>query len=230
MLTLSRIRSNREVPTVEEIRIVAFGDSITKGDNVKPEERFTSIAEKELTKLTGRRVRVINAGVNSDITTLALKRIDRDVLSHRPHIVTVMFGVNDAGFFRPDGPPADTPRVLPEEYEENLRRIGGIISSSGAIPVFGTPLPMSPSYPLADLPQYREHGLNYLVDLYADIMRRVARELDAPLIDFHRAFSDDPSTQSFLPDGIHPTAEGHAFMAKLYVEKLFEVIRTRLKA
>ena len=96
-----------------KIIIVAFGDSITKGGNVESHEQFTSIAEKELTQAIGKQIKIINAGVNADITALALQRIERDVLAHKPDFVTVMFGVNDAGFFRPDGPPADTPRVEP---------------------------------------------------------------------------------------------------------------------
>lgn len=209
----------------ERILIVAFGDSITKGDNVAPHERFTFIAERELTRLTGKKVRVINSGVNADITTLALQRIERDVLAHKPDLVTIMFGVNDAGFFRPDGPPADSPRVEPKDYERNLHKMVRMISAEGALPILGTPLPMSPSYWLADLPQYRKHGLNYLVDQYAEIMRNVARKHGVPLIDFHRVFSDNSSTQSFLPDGIHPNAKGHAFLAEIYVNELMKVIK-----
>jgi len=208
-----------------KIIIVAFGDSITKGGNVAPHERFTSIAEKELTQAIGKQVKVINAGANADITALALQRIERDVLVHKPDIVTVMFGVNDAGFFRPDGPPDDTPRVEPEDYKRNLHRMVEMISAVEAMPILGTPLPMSPSYPLADLTQYQEHGLNYLVDQYAEIMREVAREHNIPLIDLHCKFSDDPSTQAFLPDGIHPNTQGHAFIAQIYVNKLMDEIK-----
>jgi len=207
-----------------KIVIVAFGDSITKGDNVAPQRRFTSIAERELTRLTGKQVKVVNAGVNADITTLALQRIERDVFAQRPDFVTIMFGVNDAGFFRPDGPPADSPRVEPSEYERNLHKMVKVISAAGALPILGTPLPMSQSYWLADLPQYRKHGLNYLVDQYAEVMRKVAHEHGIPLIDFHRAFSDDLSLQAFLPDGIHPNAQGHAFISKIYVSELMKVI------
>jgi len=209
----------------DEIVVVAFGDSITKGDNVKPEERFVSIAERIFSHHCAKPVRVINAGVNSDITTLALNRIDSDVLSHNPDVVTVMFGVNDAGFFRPDAPPADTPRVSAEDYEKNLETIAERITAAGAIAVMGTPLPMSRYYGLADLPQYKEHGLNYLVDRYAQIMRDVAARRKLPLIDLHKAFSENPSTEEFLPDGIHPNAQGHAFIAKLYVKVLLPVLK-----
>ncbi|HEX28931.1 TPA: hypothetical protein ENG04_02480 [Candidatus Poribacteria bacterium] len=209
---------------MREIRIVAFGDSITNASNLPEELSYRKLVEHELRKKTGRDVRVVNAGVNSDITTLALQRIERDVLSHRPHIVTVMFGVNDAGFFRPDGPPADTPRVSEEDFRGNLIQIAEKIKESGAIPVLVTPLPMSPSYPLADLPAYLENGLNYLVDRYADIVRSVASMMHLPLIDAHRYFSDHRETQEFLPDGIHPDRRGHETIANLFTPVLADLI------
>jgi lysophospholipase L1-like esterase len=209
---------------MREVRIVALGDSITKASNLPDERSYRKLVERELRERTGREIRVINAGVNSDITTLALERIERDVLSHQPHIVTVMFGVNDAGFFRPDGPPADTPRVAEDEFRENLLQIVRRIRESGAIPVLVTHLPMSPSYPLADLPAYVENGLNYLVDRYAEIVRQVASEMVVSLIDTHRYFSDHPETQEYLPDGIHPNEKGHEVIASLFVPVLIDLI------
>lgn len=209
---------------MKEIRIVAFGNSVTNASNLPEELSYRKLVEHELRRRTGRDIRVINAGVNSDITTLALQRIERDVLSHRPHIVTVMFGVNDAGFFRPDGPPADTPRVAEGVFRGNLIRITERIRGVGATPVLVTPLPMSPGYPLADLPAYVENGLNYLVDRYAEIVRSVASDMRLPLIDAHRYFSDHPETQEFLPDGIHPDRRGHETIANLFVPVLAELI------
>ena len=156
--------------------------------------------------------------MNGDITTQALRRLDRDVLRHRPDYVTIMFGVNDAGYFRPNGPVGDTPRVSADDFERNLRTIVERVVSVESKPVLVTPVPMSKYYWLADLPPYKEHGLNYLVDAYADIVRRLAIELCIPLIDPHRLFTDDPSTQEFVPDGVHPDKRGQRLIADLFVE------------
>ena len=72
------------------LRIVALGDSITNGvrlAGVKEDETFREIARRELTAKLGRPVEVINAGVNGDIVTLALKRLQADVLDRRPSVL-----------------------------------------------------------------------------------------------------------------------------------------------
>lgn len=208
-----------------QIKIVAFGDSITNASNIPDECSYRKLVERELRGETGKDIRIINAGVNSDITALALLRLDRDVLSHKPDYVTVMFGVNDAGFYRPNGPPADTPRVLEKDFEENIKKIVGKIKESGAKPVLVTPVPMSPGYSLADLPEYIENGLNYLVDGYSDIIREIASQMDIPLIDVHRFFSEHPETQEFVPDGIHPDERGHKVIAEQFISVLLALLQ-----
>ncbi len=212
-----------------QIKIVAFGDSITNASNLPDECSYRKLVERALREKTKKNICMINAGVNSDITTLALLRLDRDALNLKPDYVTVMFGVNDAGFYRPDGPPADTPRVLEKDFEENIRQIVGRVEEAGAKPVLVTPVPMSPSYPLGDLPAYVENGLNYLVDGYSNIIREVASQMDIPLIDVHRFFSEHPETQEFVPDGIHPDARGHKVIAKQFIPVLLALLQGNVK-
>jgi len=210
-----------------EIKIVALGDSITNAvgiSGVEKRDTYRYLLQVELSKALAQKVTVINAGVNGDITTLALDRVEYDVLRHKPHYVTIMFGVNDAGYFRPDGPVGETPRASAHEFEGNLRFIVSKVKSIDAKPILVTPVPMSPSYHLANLPAYVEHGLNYLVDEYADITRRLARELRIPLIDVHRVFSDDEKTQEYVPDGIHPDKRGQRLIADVFVKAFLEDI------
>lgn len=208
-------------------KIVVLGDSITRGDNVKPDERFTSIVERGLSSKLGKAVTVINSGVNADITALAVHRLRRDVIDHKPDYAVMMFGVNDAGFYRPETPetPGDTPRVSADDYRSHLNSMADKISESGATVVFATPVPMSKHYWLAHLPQYVKNGLNYIVDEYAHIMRNVATARDAALIDVHRAFSARPETEDFIPDGIHPDSRGHRLIADVYLTALSDLLR-----
>jgi lysophospholipase L1-like esterase len=81
----------------EPVRIVCIGDSITGvyfhtgGLRAYPE-----MLEIALQKIYPQaQVTVRNAGISGDTTKGALARLDRDVLTHKPHLVTVMFGMND---------------------------------------------------------------------------------------------------------------------------------------
>ena len=206
-----------------KIRIVALGDSITNGaglSGVKEKETFRHLLQEELSRKTEHDIEVINAGVNGDITTTAIYRLETDVLHHSPDYVTIMFGVNDAGYYRPaTNSAADTPRVTAERFRGNLEAIIAAVKESGAKPILVTPVPMNQSYGFRDLPAYIENGLNYIVDEYSDIIRDLSARFHLPLIDVYQAFSADSATDKFVPDGIHPNKDGHRFIADIFIEK-----------
>ncbi|MDZ4402630.1 SGNH/GDSL hydrolase family protein [Prosthecobacter sp.] len=97
----------------EPVRIVCIGDSITGvyyhtgGLRAYPE--MLQIALQKIHPQA--QVTVRNAGISGDTTTGGLKRLERDVLAHKPHLVTVMFGMNDL---------VRTPVV---DFQNNLREI-----------------------------------------------------------------------------------------------------------
>ena len=82
----------------EETRIVCFGDSITgvyyhTGNRMA----YADFVEQGLRRLFPKTpVHVLNAGVSGDTTEKGLARMDRHVLGCKPHLVVVMFGLNDA--------------------------------------------------------------------------------------------------------------------------------------
>jgi len=90
--------------------VVFFGDSITQGYGVRPEESFPALVARDLGLAT-----FVNAGVPGDTTAAGLARIERDVLPHRPRLTLVEFGGND--FLR---------RV---PLEETLQNLDGIVKT-----------------------------------------------------------------------------------------------------
>ncbi len=59
-----------------DIRIVAFGDSLTKGYNLPPTQAFPAQFERAL-RAKGYGVTVLNAGVSGNTTASGLARLDR---------------------------------------------------------------------------------------------------------------------------------------------------------
>jgi lysophospholipase L1-like esterase len=69
--------------------IICFGDSITFGYGVQPGEDYPSTLAKLI------KTPVINAGIDGDTTTEALKRLKSDCLERQPLLVIIEFGGND---------------------------------------------------------------------------------------------------------------------------------------
>ena len=106
----------------------------------------------------------INAGISGNTTVDALARIERDVLSHQPTLVTVMFGLNDMT------------RVPLETYRKNLKTIIAKCRGVGAKVLLCTPNNVidSASRPISKLEQY------------CDVVREVGQELDVKVCDCYR--------------------------------------------
>ena len=214
-------------PAAEPVNIVAFGDSTTaaRGETTI----YTAILQEEL-----RNVRVINAGVAGNTTEMAGQRFEADVLSHRPQIGIIQFGINDAMVDVWKTPPATGPRVSLERYEANLRYFVRALKSENALVVLMTPNPLRWTPKLKELygrPPYRpedSEGLNGPLAPYCEAVRRVAREEGAELIDVQQAFPDQAQKQgvsvdALLLDGMHPNDQGHRLVADLLIARLLAV-------
>jgi acyl-CoA hydrolase len=99
-----------------DLKIIAFGDSLTRG--VGTDKTYHEYLEE----WTGTDIE--NAGVTGDTTEEALERLDQDVLSKNPDIVFVFLGGND--FIQ---------NVDDDETFENLVEITEEIVDSGATPI-----------------------------------------------------------------------------------------------
>ena len=133
--------------------VVFFGDSVTEGcfELYKTDYGFDTVRHPELAyphKLSGLLdnaygegfVRCVNSGVSGNNTRMGLARIEKDVLSYSPALVTVCFGLNDS---------------LGDcgTYRDNLRAIFKSIISSGSKVIFITPNMMN-TYIHKDIEEY----------------------------------------------------------------------------
>jgi acyl-CoA thioesterase-1 len=69
--------------------IICYGDSLTDGQGVSRNKAYPAILQNMVS------VPVINSGVSGDTTTMALYRLNRDVLSYDPKVVIINLGAND---------------------------------------------------------------------------------------------------------------------------------------
>ena len=134
---------NAETPDRAAALIACLGDSVTHGcfevfknrfgkvDTVyRPEDGYPARLRRRLNLLYPvSAVNVLNAGVSGDSSAGGLRRLERDVLSHLPDLVTVNFGLNDAMGGR---------NAL-SNYRSNMRALFSRILDSGAECMLVTP-------------------------------------------------------------------------------------------
>ncbi|MBI5817791.1 MAG: exo-alpha-sialidase [Verrucomicrobia bacterium] len=213
----------------EPVTLVAFGDSTTalRGSLTV----YATILQEEL-----RGVRVINAGIGGNTTEMGRARFDKDVLAHKPAIAIIQFGINDSAMDVWKKPPATKPRVAPERYEANLRHFVETLKSRDARVILMTPNPLRWTPKLKEMygkPPYKPDdpdGFNVLLDNYADIVRKVARETGAALVDAREAFAaqnrkTNETVDALLLDGMHPNDRGQRLVAELLIDHLLAMAK-----
>ena len=218
---------------VAETIIVAFGDSTTatRGQlNIYAKR----LAAAPLLKPFD--LKIINAGVGGNNTSLASKRFNRDVLRHHADLVVIQFGINDAAVDVWRTPPATLPRISLKEFEINLKHFITASQSQGAQVILMTPNPirwtskLKTLYGKAPYVASDPDGFNKLLVNYAASVRKLANKHNVPLVDIYQVFQDynkqpNQSIDTLLLDGMHPNDRGHQIIAELLAIKLINILQ-----
>lgn len=214
--------------------IIMFGDSTTAPRGAV--EVYASRVEKALQSI-GSSLSVHNAGVSGNTTSAALKRMSTDVLAHKPRVVVIQFGINDSAVDVWKKPPVTTPRVPLASYLQNLRTMIAESKKAGAKVILMTTNPLRWSsktrelYGQAPYDSEKEDGFEsaHLLS-YNDAVRKLAAELQVPLVDVHAAYpafaaKHRTTITEMLPDGMHPGDLGHQLVAELLVTAIRDAVR-----
>jgi sialidase-1 len=213
-----------------------FGDSTT-AHRPGAVEKVASVRLGEALQSIGSSLSVYNAGIGGNTTRDALKRLERDVLGHRPRVVVVGFGINDAAVDVWKNPPATGSRVPLAEYRENLRTIALKSREAGAVVVFVSPNPLRWTSLLRDRygkPPYdpdSETGFDApVLASYREAMRELSAELSVPLLDLPKVWEEalvakGGKVDDFLLDGMHPNDAGHEATAAALLPVVRGVLR-----
>jgi acyl-CoA thioesterase-1 len=185
--------------------LVAFlGDSLTSGWRLPEEEAWPAVLARGLAE-KGRPIRVINAGVSGDTAAKALARLPA-VLEHRPDVLVVALGTNDALLGLPL-----------ESTEQALDRIVALAQAAHArVLLVGIRLATGESGPLVGPAAGDAAQARRLAELYP----RVATSRRVALVpDLLAGVAGEPAL--LFPDRLHPNAAGHRRIAdnvRLHVE------------
>lgn len=176
-------------PAAAGVTLVAFGDSLTAGYGLAPEDGFSAQLQDWLTA-QGQEVTVVNAGVSGDTTAGGLARLDW-TLTPEVKAMIVTLGGNDM-----------LRGTDPAETRANLDAILKGASAKGVkVLLVGMQSPgnYGPEYKAAFDAIYPELAAQYQVDFFPSFF--------GPLIGNR---TPDPSVLApyLQPDGLHPNPEG----------------------
>ncbi len=189
------------------MKFVCLGDSLTAGYGIAPQLCWVSLLS-EMTPHTW-----INAGICGDTTGGMLARMRDDALCHAPDAILLLGGTNDI--------------LLTGNFDAARANLSAMVhrcAACGVRPIIGLPLPVMPGapqwlnsfVPIADAAA--------VVGRYSNWLAGFSSELRLRVVDFGgaiRALAESSGWRSaYLPDGLHPSPEGHRALARAAAERL----------
>ncbi len=222
------------IPVLSVTRFIAFGDSITLGEdgqNLTSESVMRShplvvfpdfqtypgaLKQQLAARYSTQTITVVPDGYAGESVTAtgtlepAPTRFARDITGGQYDVVLIMEGANDLLVTRDS---LVEPAVI-----SGLRQM--ILTAKGrSIQPFLATIP-----PEQDgcCPTNRGLGSS-LVPGFNDLVRALADEQKVPLVDVYAALSDNVNTY-IGPDGLHPTAAGYAQIADTFFRKIKETL------
>jgi acyl-CoA thioesterase I len=190
-------------PACAERTLMVFGDSLSAAYNLATEQGWVQVLARRI-QASGLPWRVVNASLTGETTTGGLARIAEDLARHKPSVVVIELGANDA--LR--GQPVPGMRG-------NLEQIVRRVKQAGAEPVLvGMMIP--PNY-----------GIDYAAQ-FSGMYGSLARKSGAAIVPFLLdGVADRP--ELFQADQLHPTAAAQERIADNVWKVLEPLLRKKAK-
>lgn len=196
----SESKSTSKTETAQSKKLILFfGNSLTAGYGIEAEDAFPGLTAARIDSL-GLDYRVINAGLSGETTASGLSRLDW-FLEEEPAIFILELGGNDG-----------LRGITPSETKKNLKGIIQLVRGK---------------YPetiivLAGMQIPPNMGQEYTKE-FSELFPQVAEEENVELIPFLlEGVAGNPDLN--LPDGIHPTEEGHLIVFETIWKSIKDLI------
>jgi lysophospholipase L1-like esterase len=187
-------------------RYLASGDSISQGNGSADGRGYRVILESLLEDYYGRSVSTFYRGAGGGSSADGAGRIARDLQLIEPAYTLIAWGTND---WNSCGDPRSCFTI------PSLRSIVREVKRASSLPCVATILPANVGYD-----DRAPASRNVWVAEANDLIRAMAREEGAVVVDLHAAFMRAPSLSSLFVDHVHPNPAGHQLIAETYFETL----------
>lgn len=198
-------------------RIVFFGDSVTDCERDRASSGDAGLGLGYVrnchallhARFPAANLTVLNRGVSGDRIYDLESRLDRDVLSERPDVVSILIGINDT--WQRYGAHRRVSSI--EDFLACYRRVlGRLKAGTGAQLVVCEPF-------LLPVPEDRRIWREDL-DPRIQAVRHAAEEFGAVLVPLDGCFAEAAAVREpdfWLPDGVHPSAAGHGVITSAWM-------------
>lgn len=201
-------------------RVTFIGNSITDGGHY-----HSYIWLYYMTHFPMQRMWMANCGVGGDTSKEILTRLDGDVLSKKPTVLTLTFGMNDSGYFEYNG---DQPeKFADEKLAEARKNFGAIEKRLQQLP--GTRIVMVGTSPYDQTSTFNDNvfrNKNNNMGRMVAMQDSTAKANGWEFVDFWAPMNainaeqqkTDPKFTLIGTDRVHPDTDGHLVMAYLFLK------------
>lgn len=164
-----------------------------------------ALAEKELT--------IYNRGISGNKVCQLDERWDKDCLSLKPNVLSILIGVNDYWHLR-NGRYEGTPEIYENDYRALLNRTGEQYPNIKLV--------ICQPFILTDTKSVDESWVEPFRP-YQEISQKLCQEFGATWVPFQDAFTEATERAKathWTGDGVHPSMAGAQLMAKTWLEAL----------
>lgn len=221
LVTFNLCRAQQPLkPFVAGDRVVFVGNSITDGGHY-----HSYIWLYYMTHFPNRKMEMFNAGIGGDVAEQIYNRFDEDVITKKPTVVTVTFGMNDTRYFeftRPDAKEI-AKKSVQTSYESYLKIEKKLQKMTGVKKVLITSSPYDETVKVKN--NYFPGKQAAMLEV-ADFQEASAKKNGWSFVDFARPMiaiskreqAKDSLFTLCMSDRIHPENSGHLVMAYTFLK------------
>lgn len=205
----------------KDARVCFVGDSITA-----VVDWTAKVFEYYATHLPEDRVMMYNCGISGDTSTAALRRVEPDVLCHKPTHIVMMFGMNDVGIWLYNAD-ADEARIARRAerlatYAASMEKMIVQFRNAGLPVTLVTPTPYDDLSTCATVSYV---NIQPAFEAMRDTVYRLGAQYGCEVVDFYRPMyaiiaeqiKTVPEPKVVGGDRVHPCPMGASVMARLFL-------------
>lgn len=217
-------KSSSPTPEKDNLRFLFQGDSITDGNRGRNEDPnhilghgyCFAVASRIGTDFPQHGFDFKNRGISGNTVSDLARRWQTDTLDLKPDVLSLLVGINDVNAWIDEKEDALDAKKFESVYRKLLSSCRE--QNPGLLIVLGLPFFFASGWRKEQYDKWHPLTLER-----AEIVRRIAADFDAVLIDYPTMFEEAQQRAPidyWIWDGVHPTVFGHELMAREWIKQV----------